>query len=116
MTTMLAEMDVPREVEEYRIIRLLGSGSMGRVYLAEDRLLERLVAIKFVAGATPTEHARVRFFKEARAVARLSHPNVVAIHRVSPSVPTSLETVPPRYLCTDGRRMVPETCPSHPKF
>jgi hypothetical protein len=34
----------------------------------------------------------------------------------SPSVPMSLETVPPRYLCTDGRRMVPQTCPSQPKF
>jgi hypothetical protein len=34
----------------------------------------------------------------------------------SPYVPTSLETVAPRYLCTDGRRMVPDTCPSHPQF
>jgi hypothetical protein len=33
-----------------------------------------------------------------------------------PSVPTSLETVPPRYLSSDGRRMVPQACPSHPKF
>jgi hypothetical protein len=36
--------------------------------------------------------------------------------RFAPSVPTSLETVAPRYLCTDGRRMVPQACPSHPKF
>jgi hypothetical protein len=33
-----------------------------------------------------------------------------------PSVPTSLETVAPRYLCTDGRRMVPDACPSHPEI
>ena len=40
----------------------------------------------------------------------------VRVESSGPSVPTSLETVPPRYLSSDGRRMVPQTCPSHPKF
>src|SRR5262249_44664472 len=72
----------PEVIEEYRLLRPLGQGAMGQVYLAEDRLLARLVAIKLIAAASPTEAARARFFVEARALARLSHPNVVAVHRV----------------------------------
>ncbi|WP_437280289.1 protein kinase [Sorangium sp. So ce375] len=77
------EWSPPEAFEEYRLIRRLGQGAMGQVYLAEDRLLTRLVAIKFIAAESPSVEARARFFVEARAVARLSHPNVVAIHRVS---------------------------------
>jgi formylglycine-generating enzyme required for sulfatase activity len=73
--------DPPTEFEEYRLVRELGRGAMGRVWLAEDFLLERLVAVKFIAGEIDPGH-RQRFFTEARAAARLSHPNVVAIHRV----------------------------------
>ncbi len=72
----------PDQFEEYRLLRLLGSGAMGSVYLARDTLLDRLVAIKFLAALAPTPSARDRFLIEARAVARLTHPNVVAIHRV----------------------------------
>ncbi len=78
----MTEIELPPEIEEYRLIRVLGSGSMGRVYLAEDRLLERLVAIKFIAGI-PSVTSRERFFTEARAAARISHSNVVTIHRVA---------------------------------
>ncbi len=56
---------------------------MGHVYLGKDVLLERAVAIKFIAAADFNEALRVRFLAEGRAIARLSHPNVVAIHRVS---------------------------------
>ena len=72
----------PEEIEEYRLIRQLGRGGMGVVYLAEDRLLARLVAIKLIHAPSPDETARARFFSEARAVARLSHPNVVSVFRV----------------------------------
>lgn len=71
----------PNEVDEYRIVERLGSGKMGVVYLAHDRLLDRLVAIKFLRSAM-TEAARQRFVVEARAAARIHHPNVMAIHRV----------------------------------
>ncbi|HEX2686550.1 MAG TPA: serine/threonine-protein kinase, partial [Kofleriaceae bacterium] len=71
----------PAEFEEYRIVRLLGSGAMGQVYLAHDSLLDRLVAVKFVHAPDPA--ARARFFEEARAIARLQHPNVVAIYRIA---------------------------------
>ncbi|WP_437672320.1 nSTAND1 domain-containing NTPase [Sorangium sp. So ce131] len=63
-------------------MRLLGRGGMGQVYLAEDTLLDRRVAVKFIASRRPDEAARRRFYVEARAVARLQHPNVVAVHRV----------------------------------
>jgi serine/threonine protein kinase/formylglycine-generating enzyme required for sulfatase activity len=78
-------LEPPREFEEYRLLRPLGRGAMGQVFLAQDTLLERLVAVKFIAtpaGRLPDAAARSRFFQEARAIARLQHPNVVAIHRV----------------------------------
>ncbi|MCP3103721.1 SUMF1/EgtB/PvdO family nonheme iron enzyme [Myxococcus sp. K15C18031901] len=78
-------VEPPREFEEYQLLRPLGRGAMGQVFLAKDLLLERLVAVKFIAtpeGRRPDATARARFFQEARAIARLQHPNVVAIHRV----------------------------------
>ncbi len=55
---------------------------MGRVYLAHDTLLDRHVAVKFV-DASEGAAAKSRVFEEARAIARLQHPNVVAIYRVA---------------------------------
>jgi len=67
----------------YEIVALLGAGGMGEVYRARDPRLGREVAIKTIherLGAD--EDARRRFTRETRAVAALSHPNVVAIHDV----------------------------------
>ncbi|MDC0712549.1 SUMF1/EgtB/PvdO family nonheme iron enzyme [Stigmatella sp. ncwal1] len=72
----------PASFEEYRLIRLLGQGAMGQVYLAQDTLLDRPVAVKFLSGVAPNDSQRERFRTEARAVARLQHPNIVSIHRV----------------------------------
>jgi serine/threonine protein kinase/formylglycine-generating enzyme required for sulfatase activity len=72
----------PDEFDEFRIVRLLGVGATGDVYLAHDLLLDRPVAVKFVRGANDPE-ARARVLEEARAIARLQHPNVVAVHRVA---------------------------------
>ena len=71
----------PRAFFEFRLVRRLGRGAMGEVFLAEDELLGREVAIKFVRDADRPE-VRARFLLEARALARLSHPNVVTVHRV----------------------------------
>ncbi|HUH06094.1 MAG TPA: SUMF1/EgtB/PvdO family nonheme iron enzyme, partial [Kofleriaceae bacterium] len=71
----------PLEFEEYRLLRLLGRGAMGQVYLAHDNLLDRPVAIKFITQYGDAA-ARARFLTEARAAARLQHPNVVTIYRV----------------------------------
>ncbi len=77
-----AQWEPPPSFEEYRLIRALGQGAMGQVYLAEDTLLDRLVAVKFLSGMAPDEGQRERFRTEARAVARLQHPNIVAVHRI----------------------------------
>jgi serine/threonine protein kinase/formylglycine-generating enzyme required for sulfatase activity len=69
----------PTDIEEFRLVRMLGRGGMGTVYLAHDSILDRPVALKIVSGVS--EDTRLRFLIEARAIARLHHPNVVAIYR-----------------------------------
>ena len=78
---MRSRFEPPKEFDDYVIVRELGHGAMGQVYLAEDAVLARPIAIKFT-GADPDPSARQRFLMEARAVARIQHPNVVAIYRV----------------------------------
>ena len=70
------------DLDEFRLIRPLGSGGMGKVYLAHDTVLDRQVAIKVIGATHPDVSSRDRFLTEARAVARLSHPNVISIYRV----------------------------------
>ncbi|RKH90721.1 hypothetical protein D7Y21_05720 [Corallococcus sp. AB045] len=72
----------PEAFGEYRLLQPLGRGAMGEVYLAHDTVLDRLVAVKFIASVAPDEVQRERFRTEARAIARVQHPNVVGIHRV----------------------------------
>src|SRR5881227_3542744 len=69
-------------ISHYRIVRKLGEGGMGVVYLAEDVLLGRRVAIKTLNSRRGGEdqHFRQRFLREARAVSALSHPNIATIH------------------------------------
>ncbi len=71
----------PAEFDDFVVLRRLGQGATGQVYLAEDLVLARPVAIKFI-GADPDPAARQRFLMEARAAARIQHPNVVSIYRV----------------------------------
>lgn len=70
------------DLDEFQLIRPLGRGGMGEVYLGHDTVLERPVAIKLIGARDPDTSSRERFLTEARAIARLSHPNVVAIYRV----------------------------------
>jgi hypothetical protein len=66
---------------QYRVLRLLGQGGMGAVYLARDETLDRLVAVKVISSQGPEDPAgRERFRREARTAARLHHPNVVPLH------------------------------------
>ena len=65
---------------QYDIIRLLGQGGMGTVWLARERSLDRLVAIKVLAGeSVVTSIMRDRFRREAKIAARLLHPNIVPL-------------------------------------
>ena len=65
----------------YIIQRLLGSGGMGDVFLARHRVMDRLVALKTLpAAAGRRPEAVARFHREVRALARLSHPNIVTAH------------------------------------
>src|SRR4051812_29705209 len=67
----------------YEIIEPIGRGGMGEVYRAHDARLKRKVAIKIVgSGASADPAMRERFDREARAVAALSHPNILAIYDV----------------------------------
>jgi len=68
---------------DYRLLRRLGSGGMGQVYLAEQLSLKRDVALKLIrSDLQDTETARRRFQAEAEAVARLNHPNIVQIYQL----------------------------------
>ena len=67
----------------YLLVRKLGAGGMGSVYLARDPTLKRNVAVKVLAPELADDPApRARFQREAEAVAALSHPNVVAVYNV----------------------------------
>ena len=55
---------------------------MGEVYLGRDTLLDRPVAIKFISAIEPDALMREQFLTEARAAARIQHPNVVSVYRV----------------------------------
>jgi len=69
---------------KYHILRKLGEGGMGEVYLAHDPMLQRNVAIKLLKKTSGLKRDDLdSFFAEARAVARLNHPNVIAIHEIN---------------------------------
>jgi serine/threonine protein kinase len=78
-------MSVPdgRRLGPYEIRAPLGAGGMGEVYRAEDTRLEREVAIKVLPERLADDQAALaRFEREAKAVAALSHPNILAVYDV----------------------------------
>ncbi|HEX7296139.1 MAG TPA: protein kinase, partial [Pyrinomonadaceae bacterium] len=71
------------QIQNYRIVRRLGSGGMGEVYLAEDVRLNRKVALKLLPPHFMVNPDRVRRFeREARAASALNHPNIVTIYEI----------------------------------
>lgn len=66
----------------YEIVRRIGEGGMGAVYLAHDRELDRDVALKVLRAPEPTDEERTRILREARILASLEHPGIVPVHDV----------------------------------
>ena len=75
--------NLPAPFGRYRLLRLLGQGGMGRVYLAHDSQLDRSVALK-IPSLSPEDGPKVleRFYREARAAAVLNHPNICPVYDV----------------------------------
>src|SRR5512134_455167 len=74
---------IPSTIGRYQIVELVGRGGMGVLYRARDPVLERDVALKMMhVDFTLDTTARDRFHREAKAVARLQHRNVVTIHEL----------------------------------
>lgn len=75
-----AESLIGRAINQYEIVKLLGVGGMGEVWLAEDTHLKRKVALKLLPGEFRSDADRVRRFEqEARAVLALNHPNIITM-------------------------------------
>ena len=72
----------PERFDEFRVIRVLGEGAMGQVFLCADETLQRQVAVKFLKAVEMEARRRERFLNEARAIARLTHANVVTVYRI----------------------------------
>ncbi len=79
-------METTHQLGRYEIVAELGRGAMGAVFRARDPKIDRTVAIKTIAvpagAAMDFEHYRQRFFREAQAAGRLSHPGIVTIYDV----------------------------------
>jgi len=82
-TVSFVPLKVGTKAGPYRIVRELGIGGMGQVFLAEDTRLDRQVALKFLShDLAQKDDFRQRFMREAKAAAKLNHYNIVTIHDV----------------------------------
>jgi serine/threonine-protein kinase len=84
--TIIEGRELVRSIGRYEIISELGRGAMGTVYLGKDPLINREVAIKTLrysnADGEEMAKAKKRFFREAEAAGRLTHPNIVTVYDV----------------------------------
>ena len=75
--------ELPARIGPYRVTRKLGEGGMGVVYAAMDEKLHRPVAVKTIRDAGADTAARERFWREARAAAAVSHPNICQLYDIA---------------------------------
>src|SRR5258706_15806506 len=74
---------IKETISHYRVIRKIGAGGMGEVYLAEDTHLRRPVALKILASSFTNDLGQLRRFEqEAHAASALNHPNIITIYEV----------------------------------
>ena len=75
--------EIPESIGPYRILAKVGEGGMGVVYKAEDRRLERIVALKVIRELDLDPSRRRRFWQEARSAAQVAHPNACQIYDIA---------------------------------
>ncbi len=72
-----------RKLGRYEIRKKIGAGGMGEVYLAQDKKLDRKVAVKILNEKFSRDESNLnRFIQEAKAASSLNHPNILVIHEV----------------------------------
>ncbi len=77
-----------QKIGHYQINRKIGKGGMAEIFLADDTRLNRKVALKFLSpGMMTNKCARLAFFREAKAIAAISHPNIVTVYEINESGP-----------------------------
>ncbi|HRV99775.1 MAG TPA: serine/threonine-protein kinase [Aminobacteriaceae bacterium] len=97
-------MPMPERLGKYRILRLLGAGAMGEVYLAEHELLRVLHAVKILpSGVYGSQGFETRFREEARIMARLRHPGIVPVHDLDRDETTGAYFIAMDFVSPDGK-------------
>ncbi len=72
---------MPEKIGKYRVLDRIGRGGMGMIFKAHDPVLDRAVALKVISPEVEvTDELRARFFREAKACAKLNHPNIVTVY------------------------------------
>jgi eukaryotic-like serine/threonine-protein kinase len=80
LPTVAGQLQPGDKVGRYIIVGRVGSGGMGTVYAAYDTVLERKIALKLLSRVASGGNDAIRLLEESRAMAQLSHPNVVTVH------------------------------------